>query len=252
MASSVLPEPFANLFDRITPVILAGGLGTRLKPVIKHLPKALAPVAGRPFIHYLFDQLLTAGFSQTILCVGFQADLVQEKLGSHYRDLTLKYSYEDFPLGTGGALRKALSLTREETLLVMNGDSYALIHLTSYCEWFIKKELKAAMVLGRSEKSARFGSVKLASNYLVESFQEKHSGENTGIVNAGIYLFDKRLIEKIPADCNFSLENQLFPKLANNDLYAYPHIIDFYDIGTPESYNNAGHFFLGLDSSYPM
>lgn len=232
---------------KIAPVILAGGFGTRLKPALGALPKALAPINGKPFIHYLFEQILTAGFKKVLICVGYQAEHLKDELKNKYKNLSIQYSHETSPLGTGGALRNAIPNINKDFFLVMNGDSYALINLSSLCRWFIEKELRAAIILGKINDPARFGSVQLAPNYLVESFQEKYSGVNSGFVNAGIYLFAKRLIEKIPVNCNFSLEKQFFPELANKDLYAYPHLVDFYDIGTPESYNKAGLFFLDLD-----
>src|SRR5690349_11866919 len=107
-----------------TALILAGGLGTRLRSVVADVPKVLAPVHGRPFLACLLDQLADAGLTHAVLCTGYRADLVAAAFGTKYRNLTLDYSEETEPLGTGGALRLAIDRARSQTVLAMNGDSF--------------------------------------------------------------------------------------------------------------------------------
>src|SRR5262249_48858923 len=108
----------------ITVAILAGGLGTRLRSVVSDRPKVLAPVAGRPFLAWWLDTLDPQGFGDVILCTGYRAEQVEATFGESFRNLSLRYSVEDMPLGTGGAVHKALPFVRSHELLVLNGDSF--------------------------------------------------------------------------------------------------------------------------------
>src|ERR1700749_5301445 len=105
-------------------VILAGGLGTRINSRLKDLPKSMAPVGGRPFLALLLDQLFAAGSARVLLSVGYLRRAILETFGDSYRGMPLKYVIEEKPLGTGGAMRLALSQTQEHATLVLNGDTY--------------------------------------------------------------------------------------------------------------------------------
>jgi len=129
-----------QVISDITAVILAGGLGTRLQPVVPDKPKVLVEVLGRPFLVYLLDQLVSLGLHKVVLCTGYKGDKVQECFGGAYRSLRLLYSREDEPLGTGGALRLALPCFSSDTILVMNGDSYIDADLGTYLDWFFQKD----------------------------------------------------------------------------------------------------------------
>ena len=135
-----------NLSD-ITPVILAGGLGTRLQSVVSGRPKVLANILGRPFMTFLLDQLVLTDVRDVVLCTGYMADEIHKQLGNTYKSLRLVYSREDVPLDTGGALRLALPHLNSDTVLVMNGDSFVNIDLTIYMDWFFKKNCQASLLL---------------------------------------------------------------------------------------------------------
>src|SRR5947208_13637377 len=115
-------------------LVLAGGLGTRLLPVVSDRPKPLADVVGRPFIARLLDQLERFGYERAILCVGYRGEQVRAQLGGRHGVLTLDYSFEDHPLGTGGALRNAAAMVQAEHVLAMNGDSYCAADLASFAD----------------------------------------------------------------------------------------------------------------------
>src|SRR5690242_7501679 len=132
----------AGLAERrsvITAAILAGGLGSRLRPVLVDRPKVLAPVAGEPFLTRLFNQLSAAGIRKVVLCTGYLAEQIKGTFDEHYGSLRIHYSQEAHPLGTAGSLRLALSLMDSDPVLVLNGDSYCSVDLTSFLEWHTRK-----------------------------------------------------------------------------------------------------------------
>jgi len=230
-------------YSHISAAILAGGLGTRLRSVLQDLPKVLAEVLNRPFLTFLFDQLLYAGLRSLVLCTGYKGEEVRKQLGHAYGSLNLLYSQEDAPLGTGGALRLALPHLSSDTVLVMNGDSYVNADLRAFLNWFSLNDLSAALVLNKMTDTSRYGRVILDENGAIQSFEEKGGKANTGWINSGVYLFRKKLLQAIPRGRHYSLEREFFPSLLAKGLYGYPCQGEFLDIGTPDSYAEAEHFF---------
>ena len=229
--------------NTIDVIILAGGMGTRLKSVVSDRPKVLASVAGRPFLSILLDQISWAGFNRVTLCTGHMADQVEAKFGARYNDLPLIYSRENIPLGTGGAVRNALPLILSQTIMVMNGDSFVDIALNLFLQWFIGKGCDAALVLKKMNNTSRYSIVHVDTNGLITAFQEKNAESGPGWINAGVYLFKKKVVETIPQGRSFSLEREFFPSLAGRELYGYRSEVKFIDIGLPESYAAAEQFF---------
>lgn len=227
----------------VTAVILAGGLGRRLRPLVADRPKVLAEIRGRPFLAYLLDQLHMAGLSYAVLCTGYMGKMMQETFGDRYRDLRLVYSQETTPLGTGGALRLALPLFKSEQVLVMNGDSFCDAKLDSICEWHLTRRAKATVVLARVSDTGRYGRVHTAADGTILSFAEKSKQSGPGWINAGIYLLARSLLLTIPGNTVVSLEHDVFPNWIDQGFYGYQCQGRFLDIGTPESYRAAEHFF---------
>ena len=234
--------------DQCTPMILAGGLGTRLRPVISNYPKVLVEVNGRPFLSFLFDQLLEAGFKKVILCTGYMAGQVQQTFGEHYYDLKLVHSPEFVPLGTGGALRNAFPLLKKcpDHVLVMNGDSYIQVKVGKFIDWHFEQKADASMVLSRVENTARYGSVEMDNNSRILDFREKNSGASAGWVNAGVYIFEKTQVERLSPATPISLENDFLPTLLGGEVLGFKCDGAFIDIGTPSSYSKMGAFFVNL------
>lgn len=230
----------------ITGVLLAGGLGTRLRPVVSDKPKILADICNRPFVTFLLDQLVMADIRDVVLCTGYMADEVYEKIGGAYKSLNLRYSKEDTPLDTGGALRLALPHIKSDFALVMNADSFVNVQLTVYIDWFFKKKCPASMLLANVSDTLRFGKVLIDENDRLFSFKEKGSDSSPGWINAGVYLIKKSLIETIPEGTPFSLEREFFPKLLEQGLYGFQSEGEFIDIGTPETFAFAQDFFLSI------
>ncbi len=238
-----LPE---NYWANITPVILSGGLGTRLQPVVADRPKVLAQINSRPFITYLFDQLAATGFQDVVLCAGYKADILSSCLGTRCAGLEISYSREPRPLGTAGALRYALPLLKHDVLLVMNGDSYLDFKIEAFVKWYLEGRYMAAIVLNRQQDTSRFGKVNVDKKNRVLSFKEKAANAGPGFINAGCYLLEKALLERIPDGQPSSLEHDFFPKMVSAGLAGYCCEAAFIDIGTPESYDRAAGFFKAL------
>ena len=154
----------------ITPVVLAGGLGTRLNSVLSGLPKVLAPVNGKPFITYIFDKLLLSGFKEVILCTGFKSNLVEKTLKYNYEGLAIKYSIENKPLGTGGAIKLASKITNSELFLTLNGDSLCSANLINYMGNHIEDNAVNSLLLTKVDNSSRYGSVEIDKENNIKYF----------------------------------------------------------------------------------
>lgn len=227
----------------ITAVILAGGMGTRLRPIISDRQKVVAEVFGKPFITYLMDHLIEAGIRRVVLCTGYQSEEVREKLGDSYKDLALAYSEESIPLGTGGALRQALPLCSSSVLLVMNGDSFCEVDLAEFYDYHDGMKVMGSLVVSQASDTSRYGKVEIDSDGRITSFVEKSSSSGPGWINAGIYLLNSELITEIDAAGSSSLEQTMFPQWIERRLAGYPSTGRFLDIGTPESFTEATSFF---------
>ena len=235
----------AREFAQVTAAILAGGMGSRLRPAVAGRPKALADVGERPFLTYLFDQLVAAGARDVVLCTGYLGDQIAMIFGESYDTLRLDYSQESTPLGTAGALRLALPLFNSNPVLVMNGDSYCDTNIREFWFWHGSRQANATLLLTKIFDTKRFGQVKVDVDGKVTDFKEKSSGQGPGWINAGIYLLNRDLLEEIPANRPVSLEREIFPAWIGRGLYGFRSEARFMDIGTPEAYAGAQSFFAG-------
>jgi D-glycero-alpha-D-manno-heptose 1-phosphate guanylyltransferase len=227
----------------VSAAILAGGLGTRLRSVVVDRPKVLAEVAGRPFLAHLLDQLAAAGIRKTVLLTGYAADQVHATFGDRYAEITLKYSVESRPLGTGGALRLALPHLAESTVLLLNGDSYCEVDIPLLVADHRQFDGDATLSLAWVEAAGRYGRVQIEKNNRVTHFAEKDSAETPGWINAGVYAVKRDRIAEIPPDRPMSFEREIIPEwVAGGKVLARP-AGRFIDIGTPESYAEAETFF---------
>jgi NDP-sugar pyrophosphorylase family protein len=223
--------------------ILAGGLGSRLRPAVSDRPKVLARIGGRPFLTYLFDQLIAMGLREVVLCTGYLGDQITMVFGQSYATLRLHYSQESVPLGTAGALRLALPLFKSKVVLVMNGDSYCEANLKEFWAWHNRQRANATLLLTEVFDTQRFGRVRVGNDGTVNDFEEKGSGSSPAWINAGIYLLKRHLLTEIPANRAVSLEREVFPAWVGRGLYGFRSEARFVDIGTPEAYGSAQTFF---------
>jgi len=230
----------------ISSVILAGGLGTRLRAVVSDHPKVLAPVHGRPFVTFLLDQLMAVGLQKIILCTGYKADIVKDQIGEKYKNVNILYSEESQPLGTGGAIKLAQRKISSEIFVVINGDSYVNAKLSRFFNWFESAGHDAAIYLTKVDNIKRYGHIVTSKNSEIQKFIEKGSSSGSGWINAGIYLLNKNLFKSMPEAKPFSMESDFFHSLIGRGLYGYKDETEFIDIGTPESFFKAEKFFQTL------
>jgi NDP-sugar pyrophosphorylase family protein len=232
----------------VCPAILAGGLGTRLRSEVGDRPKVIATVDGRPFLAYLLDRLLAAGFDEAVLLVGYGADQVRTTFGERYGRLRLQYSVEPWPLGTAGAVRLAESFIQDRTVLLLNGDSYCDANLSAFLSFHTGHRGGTSLSLAEVRDAARFGRVCLEKSGRVVRFEEKQPAGPPGWINAGVYLFDPALVRDIPGDRPVSLERDVLPAwVARGEVYGFLAGGRFIDIGVPDSYRGAEAFFRGQE-----
>lgn len=236
-----MSEPDQLPLAGIDVAILVGGLGTRLRGVVNDVPKPLAPVLGRPFLFYQLDMLALRGARSVTLCCGYKAELVHQQIGTEWLGMPVRYSVENEPLGTGGALALARERLHSDPCLLLNGDSWCQPDFIALLE--VAKSFNVTLTLVEMEDASRFGTVELAGKSVVR-FIEKQPG--SGLINAGVYCIRQALLRTLnPAPC--SLERDVFPELvAEGQLAGINSSSPFLDIGIPEDYAAAGDFFREL------
>ncbi len=222
-------------------VILCGGLGKRLRPVVFSQPKVLAKIGEKTFLGVLINSLVLHGFKNMILSVGY----LKEQIESHFSDYrknydyTISFSEEEEPLGTGGALKKAKSQVGSNPFMVMNGDSICKVNFRSFIDFHVEKKALLSIVLVPSRTARDYGSVTLNDLQRITGFNEKITGKSENLINAGVYLMEKNIFSYMPKQNGFSLEYDLFPKIIDNRCYGFLTEGEFIDIGTPERYKKA-------------
>lgn len=232
-----------NSDQPVTAMILAGGLGTRLRDVLDDRPKPMAQVAGKPFLEWLIRQAYSQGVRLVVLCTGYRGNIIEEYFGDGKKwGVNLSYSRETSPLGTAGALRFAIERTRVETLLVLNGDSYCRYNLEHLLTAHKSRKASATLWVVPVAERLRYGAVEITPEGSVRSFVEKGVNAERGYINAGVYLLRRDLIASIPKDIKLSLETEVLPSLVGRGLYAVRGEGPFIDIGTPESFAIASSF----------
>jgi NDP-sugar pyrophosphorylase family protein len=224
-------------------VVLAGGKGTRLRSVVSDRPKPMAPVGGKPFLEWLIRDLRKQGVERLILSTGHMSASIESYFGSGEAfGLEIVYSREDAPLGTGGAVKLALPKLQGQRFFALNGDSYCDFSLSALLHAHVEKAASATLWLVSVDDSQRFGAVSLNGNREITEFWEKSAVGRSGLINAGIYLLERYLIDRMPADTALSLERDLFPGLIGKGIMGIVGSGPFIDIGTPESYGKAELF----------
>lgn len=219
-------------------VILAGGFGTRLRSVVSDVPKPMAPVGGRPFLRYVLDALTARGVDRVVLAVGYRKECIMEAFGDFYRGARLLYSVEEEPLLTGGAVKKALTLCRDDTVFVVNGDTLFDVDLEAMAAFKKEKGTRLVLAVRPMRDAGRYGLIRTGEGGRIEAFMEKRPG-SAGLVNGGCALMDRDLLEEVPEKV-FSLETGVFePFVQNRDAYAFVSEGYFVDMGVPEDYAGA-------------
>ncbi len=227
-------------------LVLAGGEGTRLRPLTRTVPKPVMPLAGRPFLTFMLDWLRRHGVDEVILSCGFLSDDVRRVLGDIYEGMRLRYVIEPEPLGTAGPVRLALDEgLLEERLLVLNGDVLSDVDLTAQVESHRRAGAVATLALAAVGDTSSYGVVTTDDRGWVQAFLEKSPGPPpTDRINAGAYVLERSTAEEIPADRRVSFEREVFPSLIGKGLHGWPAEGYWVDIGTPERYLEATYDLL--------
>lgn len=218
-------------------ILLAGGLGTRLKSVVSDRPKPMALIDGKPFMEYLVRQLMKQQVDHIIFAVGYKGSMVEEYFNDGSRlGVKITYSYEAEPLGTGGAIKLAAQYVTEPQVLVLNADTFYQTSYSRLQQVFQEDQLDMALVLRTVTDISRYGEAILTAGRLT-GFNEKSAVPRKGTINGGVYLLKKELIEEIGPG-KISLENELIPKWLEDGrkLGGFVNEGYFIDIGIPEDY----------------
>ena len=228
--------PSSNCLAPFDVFILAGGLGTRIRPALGRMPKLLAPIAGRPFLDHLLEPLRRFGARRVVLGLGYGAPSVIDHLSAHPQpDLVLSYVVEPQPLGTAGALRLARGKLHSDPVLVLNGDSLVQADLCGLVARHRDGGATGTILCAAVDDAGRFGRVVLNGAGYVETFVEKDPAfHGPGMVSAGIYLLSAGLLDEIAGGASVSLERDVFERLPPGSLAAFSDCSSFVDIGTPE------------------
>jgi mannose-1-phosphate guanylyltransferase len=228
-------------------LILAGGEGTRLRPLTSTIPKPVVPLVGRPFIAYMLQWLRRHGIEDVILGCGFMADAVREVLGDGSAlGIRLRYLEEPRPLGTGGALKFAEELL-EQRFFMLNGDVLTDMDLTAQLEQHERTGARATLALYPVEDPSAYGLVRCHEDGSVQEFLEKPGLDeiDTNLINAGAYILERDVLDGMPpAGTNVSIERELFPTLVGRGLFGYEASGYWMDIGTPARYLQATYDIL--------
>ncbi len=220
-------------------IILAGGLGTRLRTAVSELPKAMAPIHGRPFLEILFDFLIKNGVDRLILSVGYKSEAIKDHFGNKYRDVELVYSLEETQLGTGGAVALAMAFVQGEHVIVANGDSFFLADFDGLIKSHLKSRADISLSLKPMKNFSRYGTVILDGENRIKAFEEKRD-VSEGIINGGLYVFNTASFMALNMSGKFSLERDVFENKVDQ-LYLNGFITDgyFIDIGIPADFQKA-------------
>ncbi len=226
-------------------IILAGGLGTRLRSQLKQLPKSMAPVGGRPFLEILMDQLVAAGCKRAVLSVGYLRDIIIAAFSDNYRGIPLSYSMEDEPLGTGGAIRLALRQATEASVLVLNGDTYLNADYRAAFACHAAVGGVMTMAVTPVGDTARYGGVVVEGDRITGFVEKGRTGP--GWINAGAYVLSKDFPWREGLPEQFSFENDIIvPQLSELRPAAFRCRGYFLDIGVPEDLERAQTELAGL------
>jgi len=215
-------------------IILCGGSGTRLRPVLVETPKILAPVGDKTFLDYLLHYVQSIGIDRFLFCTGHLGHMIKDYIQANHSELQALFIQEEEPLGTGGAIQNALPYCSENHVLVTNGDTLHICTLNRLWETHLDAEAVCTMQSAYVDDVTRYGTVSWNDHNQVISFHEKGQ-KGAGWINAGTYLLDKEKFLKRKLPVHFSFENEFLPDLVSEkSLWITRQTGYFIDIGIPE------------------
>jgi D-glycero-alpha-D-manno-heptose 1-phosphate guanylyltransferase len=220
-------------------IVLAGGLGTRLRDTVPDLPKCMAPVAGRPFLFYVINYLRSQGIEKFIFSLGYKHELIEQYLEEQFSTLNYRCSIEDGPLGTGGAIWLACAMSTERNVTVVNGDTLFKANLNELGDFHEQQQAECTIALKPMVDFDRYGVVELNEDKTIRNFREKKH-HKSGFINAGTYILNAGKFMHENLGEKFSFEKDYLEKLyLHRTMYALIQDGYFIDIGIPEDYNRA-------------
>ncbi len=220
-------------------IILAGGLGTRLKDAVPNLPKCMAPVARRPFLFYVINYLRSQGIEKFIFSLGYKHEVIEAYLDDQFSTLNFQCSIEAEPLGTGGGIKLACEKTTEKNVLVVNGDTLFKINSDKLSAFHNRMKANCTLSLKPMQNFDRYGVVELNEDHSIKNFKEKQFYKS-GYINGGVYVLNVPGFLKIPFTARFSFENDYLEKFFKQlNMFGVVQNEYFIDIGIPEDYARA-------------
>ena len=226
-----------------TAVILAGGLGTRLRAAVSDVPKPMAPINGHPFLEYQMNFWLKQGIKRFILSVGYKHELISSYFGSQYREAKVDYAVEESPMGTGGGLLLSLKhLSNANPFLLLNGDTFFDIPITGLLKYHLTRGAAVTFSLFQTSEKERYMGMQLSDDGRILSLGDKKN-QSDALANGGVYIVDPLAFNCYPAPTKqaISLESDIFPELLKSEagMWGYQSNGLFIDIGVPEDYFRA-------------
>lgn len=231
--------------ELIEAVVLAGGMGTRLRSVIQDVPKPMAPIGERPFLSFILNELIAQGVKRVVLSTGYKHEVVENYYGNNYKGLEIAYSVEDSPLGTGGAIRKALGYINTSDALVLNGDTMFKADLQAMQQFHREAGADITLALKKMDNCERYGIVETEGQRVIR-FGEKMANK-AGAINGGIYMLNKALLLEKDLPEKFSFEKDFMEAFCQDlNMQAYESDGYFIDIGIPDDYTRAQRELLEI------
>lgn len=235
----LLKENLSNSENNIPAILLVGGKGTRLQAVLSSKPKPLASVGNVPFLELLVMQLRSQGIRRMIMSTGYLSEQIEDTFGDGRRwEADIQYAREAEPLGTAGAVKFAASILKDSDFLIINGDSFTELDVNRFIRFHRQQDGLVSMAVCSVPDASRYGTVHFDGGKRITAFSEKTGKQQPGFINAGVYVFKRAMLDRIPeGPC--SLEKEVFPELLTQGMYAFEGQGMFIDIGTPEDYTRA-------------
>jgi len=229
-------------------VIIAGGFGTRLRPVSCTRPKHLFPIAGKPLLDWTLERLAKNGVNETVFAVNYMSEAFVQRYGKSAYGMKIHYAYESKPLGTAGCVKNAEKIIgHNEDFLLLNGDIISNVDFAHLMNQHAKNRCTATITLHRVNDPSRYGVVELAKRNRVKRFIEKPPRENapSNMINAGVYALSPRILNLIPSGRCVSIEREVFPRLAeDNELFGYEFDGLWVDVGEPSDFLEGNRVLL--------
>jgi D-glycero-alpha-D-manno-heptose 1-phosphate guanylyltransferase len=250
MENANSPTRVESPFVDVPVLLLVGGMGTRLRSVLSDKPKPLAPIGDISFLELLVLQLRGQGLHHLVMCTGFQGGQIRQKFGGGSKwNVTIDYSEETRPLGTAGAMKLAgRFVLKSPDFVVMNGDSFLELDFGQLIRFHREHPGLATIAVRRVPDAARYGTVHIGEENRVVRFSEKMGVPEPGVINGGVYIFNRNVLEHIP-DGPSSLEKDVLPGLLSHGVFALEQNGMFIDIGTPQDYARAQALYESLSQT---